>query len=578
MSAASRSRLALRASCLVALAAGSPATSPTVAADDGAMGRHGDVGQGDGAAQAIGADGGSRSLDASAPPARRGARAPRRGSDAGSQEPPAPPPSWQGFTPTGPGYTVTFTPSRERGAWQGWGASLAWWAQGVGGSRHESLYADLFFTLRGATLLGRALPGLGLTIVRYNVGGGGRPGDIAGVTENVPRDLPWFKDIDGFEVDWSHHADPASASWDFARDPWQRSMLAAALARGVDRVELFANAPMWWMTAEKSSAGGRLQRWNRRDFANYLATVAAHARARWGVTALSVEPFNEPTAGWWNYPGGQEGCNLDVEAQAEVLAALREALDARGLRDVTLAASDENSPGDALRTLGALGAMPVTVRGGATHAAALVERLNVHGYAGIAPCRDNDARAALRAAAGGRAVWMSEYGDADGSGMALAQSITEDLTHLRPSAWIYWQPAEPYSAWGLVNGSYADARDQPDRGAPAWIYTKYYVFAQFTRFVRPGAVLLDNGDHNTVAALGPGRQLAVVTVNYGNAQEIRYDLSAFARHGDVARVTYTQTNGAHVFARFDVPIADHVLTIPAEANAVYSLLVEDVTR
>jgi galactan endo-1,6-beta-galactosidase len=500
-------------------------------------------------------------------------------SDASTDEPPAPPPPWGGFTPTGPGYQTTINPARERGVWEGWGASLAWWAQGVGGSVHQTTYADLFFTLAPVTVRDQSLPGLGLTLVRYNVGGGGRPGDIPDLLENVPSSLPWYKDIDGFEIDWQNHDDPASPSWDFTRDPRQRSVLDAALARGVTHVELFANAPMWWMTVEKSSAGGSLQSWNGQDFSRYLATVAAHARAHWGVTSMTVEPFNEPTAGWWNYPHGQEGCNIDVGAQTEILGALREALDARGLADVRISASDENSMTDASRTLDQLAARTVLVNGGEVAATTIVDQLNVHGYSGLEPFRDNAARTALREKNGNRRLWMSEYGDPDGSGMALAQTISEDLTYLQPSAWLYWQPAEPYSGWGLVNGAYADSAEQADRGKPTWVYTKYFVFAQFTRFLRPGAVFLDNDDHNSVAALqvATGR-LALVTVNFGNAQVIRYDLRRFASHAGVARVTYTRTDGSHVFERFDAPIVDHMVQIPAEANSVYSLVVDGVTR
>lgn len=58
-------------------------------------------------------------------------------------------------------------------------------------------------------------------------------------------------------------ADPASSSWDWSRDSYQRAVLQAALARGAAAtgtpaamlVEIFVNAPMWWMTKELSSAG-----------------------------------------------------------------------------------------------------------------------------------------------------------------------------------------------------------------------------------------------------------------------------------------------------------------------------------
>jgi len=39
----------------------------------------------------------------------------------------------------------------------------------------------------------------------------------------------------------------------------------------------------------------------------------------------------------------------------------------------------------------------------------------------------------------GMAVWVSEYGEKDAEGMWLAHSITQDLSHLRPTAWVYWQ-------------------------------------------------------------------------------------------------------------------------------------------
>lgn len=476
--------------------------------------------------------------------------------------------------------TVRITPSETRGVWEGWGASLAWWANGIGDSAYAATYEDLFFTRDTVSFAGRALPGLGLNIVRYNVGGGGRPGDVAGTTENVPRELtPWFRDIDGYLIDWNDQENPDSRSWDWSRDAAQRSVLQAALARGVTEVELFANAPMWWMTQEKSSAGGRLQSWNHADFGRYLATVAARARSGWGVTGkLSVEPFNEPSAGWWNYPKNQEGCNLGITPQAEILAALREQLDRRGLEDVAIAASDENGMTQAARTLSALANQRVALRGTSQSAASLVDRVNVHAYSGIAAWRDNGARQALRRAVGTRRLWMSEYGDPDASGLTLAQTIIEDLTYLRPTAWLYWQPLEPHS-WGLVTGAFADSRTQRSRGQPTAVNNKYFVLAQFSRFVRPGAMLLGNDDPHTVAALDAAAQrLDLVSVNYGSAQVIRYDLSAFARHGSVAQVTYTQTAGPSAFARLDLPVVDHRVELSAKPNAVYALTIDGVAR
>ena len=41
---------------------------------------------------------------------------------------------------------------------------------------------------------------------------------------------------------------------------------------------------------------------------------------------------------------------------------------------------------------------------------------------------------------------------------------------MRPTAWIYWQPIENYSAWGFLNADYTT-------GTTTWVYTKLYVFA-----------------------------------------------------------------------------------------------------
>jgi galactan endo-1,6-beta-galactosidase len=477
------------------------------------------------------------------------------------------------------GYTVSLRPQESRGLWDGWGASLAWWGKGVGGSAQENLYADLFFTTQWVPFLGRSLPGLGLSILRYNIGGGGRPGDIPGHPEAVPTELPPYKDIDGFWSTWTSR-DTASASFDWSRDERQLRMLKAGLARGVRQVELFANAPMWWMMTSKSSAGGELQAWNKGDFAYYLASVTRHLREKEQIPVTSVEPFNEPSAGWWTYPKGQEGCNIPVSDQAEVLALLREEMNKQNLSDVPIAASDENTMSSALDTLRGLSSRRVPFAGTTVPASTLVGRWNVHGYNGLEPWRDNGTRSRLGGAVRGtgRGLWMTEYGDGDGSGMALAQSITEDISFLQPSAWIYWQPAEPYSGWGLVNGAFDGDLQRPDRGAPTWVYTKYFVMAQFTRFLRPGQRIFASSDHNTISAYdAEGKSLTLITVNYGNGQPIRYDLSAVRGTFSWDEGRFTSTNNDHTFEAFQVPVDAQGFTLQAAPNTVYSVRLKGVS-
>src|SRR6476659_8396246 len=63
--------------------------------------------------------------------------------------------------------TIAVNPATTYGKWEGWGTSLAWWAN-VFGARDD--FADLFFTTKSTTYNGASRPGLGLTIARYNLG------------------------------------------------------------------------------------------------------------------------------------------------------------------------------------------------------------------------------------------------------------------------------------------------------------------------------------------------------------------------------------------------------------------------
>lgn len=53
--------------------------------------------------------------------------------------------------------------------------------------------------------------------------------------------------------------------------------------------------------------------------ARYLASVALYMQSDWGTGVAALEPFSEPSAGWWTYPKDQEGCNLTRDVQKEVL-------------------------------------------------------------------------------------------------------------------------------------------------------------------------------------------------------------------------------------------------------------------
>jgi galactan endo-1,6-beta-galactosidase len=426
---------------------------------------------------------------------------------------------------------VLVDPSQDLGAWQGWGSSLAWWGRAVGGTQNADYFADLIYSTRPTD----GFPGLGLNIVRYNVGGGG----INQAQENKGPKLQWQMDIHGY---WTDPDNKDPQSWNWSVDQNQRAMMQKARDRGANIFEMFSDSPMWWMNRNRSTAGSEtggdcLLPHNYDRFAFYLASVAKHAKDSWGITFNSVEPFNEPSADWWKYPSRQEGCHLDVAAQQLVVQRLRPALDDAGLQQIAVVAADENNMDAGLNTWNAYDA---ATRG-------CVGRVNVHGYSnGTAPYRGPN-RAELRRVVGNKQIFLSEYGDGDASGYLLAQQIIRDVKELQPSAWIYWQPVEPDApafGWGLINANYVDTHDRLSAEKTTFVRVnrKFFVFGQFTRYVRAGYRLIEIADPNSIAAYDPtSHTLVIVKVTYDSTSQIKFDLSRFSSVGNTAEMFATTT-------------------------------------
>lgn len=398
--------------------------------------------------------------------------------------------------------------------WEGFGCSLGWLGKAVGSSSQADAWADLLFLngdLETKHLLPHLaspympvkIPGLGLTVARYNVGGAGRRGENLGEVRS-PSSRGWHAEIEG------HQPSPGNFDWD--RDAEQRRFLHLAVERGVSAVELYFNAPMWWMTCTSSSFGGTLKK--KGDFAVHIAEVTAQACQKWQLPVRSVAPFNEPTAGWWKFPKDQEGCGISCDDQVMVINRLHAELQSRNLGHVLIATSDENCINTAISTWTAL-------RRGVQ--SGVIGRINMHAYCGLSPLREDGfpgQRAALQqlAESDDVSIWMSEHGTPDIFGLELAQTIMEDLNHLQPTAWCYWQPIEHNCSWGMIE---ADFGDEPVNGSPksiyasSWPHPKHYVFAHFTRFIRPGATLLKCSVPWAVAASSTPNpsSLAVVVMN-----------------------------------------------------------------
>jgi len=475
-------------------------------------------------------------------------------------------------------YTATIDPNTTYGEWEGWGSSLCWWGAAFG-DRDD--LADLFFTLQTTTTLeGSTLPGLGLTIARYNAGGSSYIPDSSGEEMVVSKDIIPSRQMFGFWQDWDS-PDPTSSSWNWTADALQVSMLQKVQARGAVHLELFSNSPMWWMCVNHNPSGNddgskdNLESWNYEQHAVYLATIAARFKeGPFLVNFTSVEAFNEPVSDWWSSNGTQEGCHFDPTAQAATIPLLRAQLDARGLSAVSVASSDENTYDHSLSTWESFN----------QGTQGLVGKVNTHGYQQAEGRRD-----LLYAAVVGKAkLWNSEYGDGDPTGLSLAANLNLDFKWLHNTAWVYWQVLDG-NGWGLLSADEDDdaaAQGGPTVGAAN---SKFFVLAHYTRHIRPGMTVMSTSGDDTVAAYDSASQtVAVVSVVFDKARWVTIDLSGFSKEGGgaleglpVSRwVTNTgvgSVGGDQYKAYNDVAVgADGSISVYFEANTLMTFEVTGV--
>jgi galactan endo-1,6-beta-galactosidase len=462
------------------------------------------------------------------------------------------------LAPARAGQTTTINPDQNWGHWEGWGTSLCWWAK-IFGDRDD--LADAFFTLRTVDLNGQSLPGLGLNFARYNAGACSW-NEVNGQKMAVSPIIRKSRQIEGFWLN-GESDDPQSPSWDWSVDANQRAMLLKARDRGANHFELFSNSPMWWMCANLNPSGAakathdNLLPENYRKHAVYMAAVAKQAKDQWGLTFTSVEPLNEPFTNFWAANGKQEGCHFSHEAQAEVIKLTRAELDKRGLKDMILAASDETHYDLAISTWYSFNEKDK----------ATIGRVNVHGYQGSKGRRDVLYDAVVKA--GKKPLWNTEYGGPEPTGLDMASHLNLDLRFLHPTAWAYWQPLD-LGGWGLILSDLE--KKTIGEAAP-----KYYVLAQYSRHIRPGMMILDTGETDTVAAYdAAARKLVIVTLNRGAACEKSFDLSKFADvKGPVTGWTTEPRATARYEVRRDLPLVAKRLDVALPADSIQTFEVEN---
>lgn len=481
--------------------------------------------------------------------------------------------------------TVTISPINaatiNEGKFEGWGTSLCWWANRVGYSEKLSQKAAQLFYNKDT--------GLGLNIMRYNIGGGDDPSHnhITRTDSKVP----------GYAVNITGSAQSDNLEWDYdwTADYNQRNVLEDCIAQSGDEaiVEAFSNSPPYFMTNSGCSSGAENASENNLndncydDFAKYLSDVAYHFKTSFGITFQSISAMNEPYTSYWGaYSNKQEGCHFDQgELQSNMIMSLRAALDENELEDILVTGTDETSIDTQITSYNALSQIAKDTLG----------RIDVHTYSG-------SKRSELKVLAENenKNLWMSEVdggGTAGtnagemGAGLWLAQRIITDVNGMTPSAWVMWNIIDNHISSTGYNGN-TDSGDI-NRAGGYWgiavadhdnqtidLSMKYYTFGQFTRYIRPGYTIIPSTSNTLVAYDETGKQLIIVAMNT-SASDLNYnfDLSQFSEIGDsvnAVRTSGSLSNGEKWAVLNPLSTYDSGFYATLKGNSVTTYILQDV--
>jgi hypothetical protein len=408
---------------------------------------------------------------------------------------------------------ITIDPELKRQVIEGWGGSLCWWANIMGGYSESKVKSICDW-------LTDPVNGLNMNIFRFNIGGGDDP------THNHMRtdggDMPGYKASATAEYDWTQDANQRKIL---------QQLIASRIAKfGTNDIQIvgFSNSPPYWMTRSGCSAGStegnvtNLRSDMFDDFADYLTEVAKHYHDNLGITFNYIDPFNEPDGNWWKANENQEGCYFSTNDQMVMIRELYAKLsDKNMLSYCKITANDANNMDNGLNALNAYKS--------AGDILSKIEVAAVHSYSG-----SNRAGLANWAKTNNKRLWQSESGPLNVGGtneylyMTMSDRIISDLRDMQCSAWIDWQLAADASpAWGLIVGAYNDGFNPITRAIT------YYIRAQFSRYLKPGYTVINNSAYNAISAISPDEKELVIVISNKETttQKYTFDLSKFNNLG-----------------------------------------------
>lgn len=422
--------------------------------------------------------------------------------------------------------------------WKGFGTSLCWFANGIDTSNEFRDYiSDLLFNQSNTD-------GLQLNIVRYNIGA------------SIKNDVTGFR-RGGAVPMWDTN------NLDSDIDKNQIYFLKAAKNSGVKTFEAFANSPPITMTRSGDVAGNRSWsrifksipnftlstnlKWNQTlNFSKYLVAVTDYLIRKEDIPFTSISPINEPSGPGWVSGNNQEGCFYGYLNRTFLFNNLYNELQKSQSSDnVKLSGCEENNM---FQALCGIVCNPFVWK--------YVGQYNIHRYRinKVAKIQDSNT---IRKIVNfiikdclNKPIWMSEFGMGyEGNttnykdiqnAFNLANYIIDDLTYLKPEAWIYWQVIEDNSGngWGLVQMPFIN----PSKNSIVY-GSQFVAFQHFTHFIKPGDHILSlcsprNTNIKWIGSINPLTNIMNIIVLSKNTSDFVLEIP-FKNHNTKIRMMIT---------------------------------------
>lgn len=424
-----------------------------------------------------------------------------------------------------PGITQTnlsVDPNSRYQTMEGWGVSLAWWAN-IAGGWSDAKIDTLCTWLTSPT-------GLNMNVFRFNIGGEENP---------AHNHFRYSAKLEGYKT-------TELGAYDFTRDLTQRKILLKLQSKRSDCIfEAVAYSPPYWMTNSNCTAGNTGGTDNLRsgyydDFADYLTEVVKYYHDNYGITFRTLAPINEPSSTWWLVNGPQAGCHYSPANQVSIFNEVYSKLQSKSMLSYcTLSAMDASNPRETINELNNFVANNMLSK---------ITQVNVHAYTRLdsilqyQQLYDTVKKHQKR-------LWQSESGplglgsmasDGFANNLYMTDALLKDMRNLRPVVWCDWQYGDLGNTWSHV---------QYDSNATFAKVPNYFNRMQVSRFIKPGYTIIGSSEAASLAAINPTNDTIALVINNSSLTDKTYsiNLNLFASTGSTAKVYRTSTgmDGAH---------------------------------